>query len=280
MTARRSPYDGSAIVFATMHDKQRLADDSFAELLGATVVAPEHLDTDQFGTFAGDIPRTLSPYHAALVKARLAMQISGVPFSLASEGSFTSLLGLGVENTELLLFIDSERGLELVESSTMDWPLPPGGTVHSAAEAVAFADAIGFPAQGLTLRAVDDNGLSIVKDIPTLGELERHVERSLGEGSMVTLIADYRAHRSPLRAHRIRALCERMALRLATPCPRCASPGFGRVAPERGVPCAQCGRATDLIAADIDGCGVCDHQVRRPRTVTVADPGYCDHCNP
>ena len=135
MTARRSPYDGSAIVFATMHDKQRLADDSFAELLGATVVAPEHLDTDQFGTFAGDIPRTLSPYHAALVKARLAMQISGVPFALASEGSFTSLLGLGVENTELLLFIDSERGLELVESSTMDWPLPPGGTVHSAAEA-------------------------------------------------------------------------------------------------------------------------------------------------
>jgi hypothetical protein len=263
-----------------MHEKHRLAEGSFAELLGATVFAPEHLDTDQFGTFAGDIPRTLSPYHAALVKARLAMQISGAPSALASEGSFTSLLGLGVENTELLLFIDSERGLELVESSTMDWPLPAGGPIHSVAEAVAFADAVGFPAQGLTLRADDGVGISIVKDIPALDDLTRHVEHGLGAGSTVTLIADYRAHRSPLRAHRIRALCERMALRLATPCPRCASPGFGRVAPERGVPCAQCGRATELIAADIDGCGVCGHQLRRPRALTVADPGHCDHCNP
>ena len=280
MTARRSPYDGGTIVFATMHDKHRLAEGSFAELLGATVVAPEHLDTDQLGTFAGDIPRTLSPYHAALVKARLAMQISGVPFALASEGSFTSLLGLGVENTELLLFIDSERGLELVESSTMDWPLPAGGTIRSAAEAAAFAAAVGFPAQGLTLRIEGEGGLVVVKDVPALDDLTRQVERALGGGGTVTLIADYRAHRSPLRAHRIRALCERMALRLATPCPHCASPGFGRVTPERGVPCAQCGRATDLIAADIDGCGVCDHRERRPRSVTAADPGYCDHCNP
>ena len=38
--------------------------------------------------------------------------------------------------------------------------------------------------------------------------------------------------------------------------------------------------AAGVIAADIDGCGGCGHQERRPRTVTVADPGYCDHCNP
>ena len=84
------PYAARTIAFATMHGKERLARDAFHETLGAEVVAVGGLDTDQFGTFTGDITRTLAPKAAALAKARLGMQLAQTPYGLASEGSFSS----------------------------------------------------------------------------------------------------------------------------------------------------------------------------------------------
>lgn len=60
MTRPPTRYPGSHITFATMHGKEHLARDAFYDVLGTTVTAPRGLDTDQFGTFAGDIPRKWS----------------------------------------------------------------------------------------------------------------------------------------------------------------------------------------------------------------------------
>ena len=91
---------------------------------------------------------------------------------------------------------------------------------------------------------------------------------------------DYRAHQAPSRAETIRTLRVQMAHRLATACPHCSTPGFGRVDVEYGVPCALCGSATQVIAADIHGCGQCEHCKRVPRELTATDPRWCDNCNP
>jgi hypothetical protein len=277
--AARSPYAGHTIVFATMHGKERLAASPFAERLGAAVIAPDHLDTDQLGTFAGDIPRTLSPRMAASVKARLGMQITGLPCALASEGSFRSSL-VGVETTEILLFVDQERGIELVESSSGSSSLPAGRRVETVSDAVAFATEIGFADQGVILHARRGAQTTTYKTIASIETLTELVEHGLERNATLTLLPDHRAHRSPARSDRIRRLCERMARRLTTECPVCGTPGWGITRVERGLPCSLCGNPTSLVAADVHGCGACQREERIPRAAAQADPAHCDHCNP
>lgn len=69
MKADPRPYAGALIAFATMHGKEALAQQPFRDILGASVVAPAGLNTDQFGTFSGEIPRILTPHAAAAPKS-------------------------------------------------------------------------------------------------------------------------------------------------------------------------------------------------------------------
>ena len=60
MTPTPHPYRGAVIAFATMHGKEHLARGPFHTILGATVLGVAGIDTDQFGTFAGDIALEIS----------------------------------------------------------------------------------------------------------------------------------------------------------------------------------------------------------------------------
>jgi hypothetical protein len=267
-------------VFATMHGKEELAREAFHDTLGATVIAPNGLDTDRFGTFAGDIPRTLAPRHAARAKARLGMQLAGVQLGLASEGSFSAGFGPLVQQTEIVLFIDDDLGLELVEGTITSSPVPGGRAVATPIQARDFAQALGFPAQGVILQSNGDGRTTVHKDFEHLDHLQRTAETLLAEGSSVIALPDYRAHRSPSRAETIRTLCAHMAKRLATNCRDCGTPGFGQIDVEHGLPCSLCGAATQVIAADIHGCGTCPNRTRISRPHERADPTWCDSCNP
>jgi len=280
MTLPRTPYTGRSITFATMHGKELLAHEAFRSVLGASVTAPSGLDTDQLGTFAGDIPRTLSPHATARTKARLGMQIAGTSLGLASEGSFSSGFGPLVEHMEILLFIDDNLGLELVEGTVCVSPIPGGRRVHTADTALTFASAVGFPEQGVIVQGTANNHTTAYKNFRQTTDLEETVTSLLIDQSTVVIMPDYRAHMAPSRADTIRALCDQMAQRLATACPQCQAPGFGQVGVEHGVPCSLCWSATRVIAADIHGCGRCSHQARVPRNHTLADPQWCDDCNP
>lgn len=280
MTTAGTAYGGCTITFATMHGKELLARDAFRGTLGAAVSAVPGLDTDQFGTFAGDIPRALSPRDAARAKARLGMQITGTTLGLASEGTFTTGSGLFVNNLELLLFLDDSVGLEIVEGSGAMSPVAGGRLITSAREALTFASEIGFPGQGVILQSTRDNQMTAHKDITRFEVLGDLADALLDQHDSVVILPDYRAHRAPSRAAGIRALCEQMARRLARPCPHCRAPGFGNVAIERGVPCASCDAATQAIAADIQGCGRCSYRTRTPRGPAQANPEVCEYCNP
>ena len=280
MTDARTRYAGRFITFATMHGKERFAQQPFQRVLGATVTAPPGLDTDQFGTFAGDIPRILTPRDSARAKARLGMQLAGSTLGFASEGSFNSGLGPGVEHVEILMFIDDDLGMEIVEGMISTSPLPGGRRVHTADDALRFAAAVGFPEQGVIVQGVDTDHPAIVKNLVSVDDLREAVTAVLAGGSAVMILPDYRAHRAPSRATVIRTLCDRMAMRLATPCPSCSAPGFGQVDVEHGLPCALCSSPTRVIAADLRGCALCSQRGRVRRSEIVADPRWCDHCNP
>jgi Zn finger protein HypA/HybF involved in hydrogenase expression len=70
--------------------------------------------------------------------------------------------------------------------------------------------------------------------------------------------------------------------RLRTPCPECGSPGWGLLETKPGLPCSDCGTATELTLSEIWGCQRCGARRQKPRRDgrLQADPGRCPWCNP
>ena len=269
------PYAGARVACVTKHEKARWIAPPFAEVLGARVFEVREVDTDRFGTFSGEVPRVLSPVDAARAKIAAGRDVTDAPVSIATEGSFSAGFGLGIEHHEVLLLVDHARGLELTEQQVTRHARTPGRAVRDAEDACLLATQMGFPAQGVMVRTPTE----VFTDLDSI-ETVRSLTGSLLQREPVYLELDYRAHRCPDRAEVIGELAARMARRLATACPACDAPGFGRVDVVRGAPCAQCGLATRGIVADVLGCAGCEERRPVARPMLPVDPRWCDHCNP
>lgn len=99
----------------TQHGKESVIAPVLDAALGCRVERVGGFDTDTLGTFTRNIPRAGSQIEAARRKARIGMELSGLPLGLASEGAFgpDPMACLLPWNVELLLFIDDERGIEV-----------------------------------------------------------------------------------------------------------------------------------------------------------------------
>ena len=233
-----TPYRGRLIAVGTRHGKQHQFAPAFRALLSADLVTPADLDTDRFGAFTGEVARRGPAEQAARAKARLAMEVTGLPYGLASEASYGALPGGWFGHEEIVVFCDDALGIEVLEGHGSKG-ITDTAAVHSAITAAA---------------AASPEGLAVVEP-------------------------DLRAHCNPSRRKVLRRLAARLASRLATECPACAAPGFGRVDAEPGLPCRDCDSPTPLVGAQIHGCAVCPHQLTLPVTGD-ADPAVCPSCNP
>jgi hypothetical protein len=279
-----TPYAGSEIALLTRHGKERVIIPVFRDVLGAAIQLDFGYDTDVLGTFTREIPRLLSQREAAARKARLAIERSGLPVGLGSEGAFgpDPVAGLSPWNLELLVLVDAGRGIEVTGMAQ-----GPANFAHQACDAwtdvEAFAHAHDFPLQHLVLRPADVDDARIYKDIaswPALYAAYRRARRA-AENHQVVVETDGRAFANPQRMARIGEAAQDLANRLRSCCPACAAPGFGRVERIAGLACAACGSPTSLTRAEVHGCTRCAHRT----TVAVgdgsyADPTYCDDCNP
>ncbi|WP_343601714.1 DUF6671 family protein [Mycobacterium sp.] len=278
----RRRYAGAVIAMGTMHGKERQVGPAFEEILGARVIAPGGLDTDRFGTFTGDVERTMTPTQAATAKARLAMQATGLPYGLASEATYATRYAVVRVHEEVLVFLDDRRGIHVVEGhNDLDVPGPPC-VVSSVEQAIDAARALSFPEQGLAVKTVGDGAVRVFgKGLTDVDSLHAAVAGALGcaDGGQVWVEPDLRAHHNPTRRRALTRLARSLAQRLATPCPSCQGPGFGKVGVETGLRCRICGTATDLVAADILGCPACERRQRVPRPDAEADPRWCECCN-
>lgn len=278
-------YRGAQVAFGTRHGKERLAAPAFRAVLGAEVTAPPDLDTDRFGTFSGELPRLLSPLDAARAKARLALAATGRTLALASEATFGPLPGLGFPgHEELLLFVDELRGLEIVEGHRVLGVPGPRRTVRRVEELEDDLAGSGWPDQALVVlpAGADASAATVVKGIADRDTLAAAVVAAVSSSPTGAALVepDLRAQHCPARRAVLRDLADRLARRLATGCPSCAAPGFGRTDVERGLPCRACGTATELVRADVHGCGACGHRRTAPRAESHADPRWCGDCNP
>ncbi len=281
-------YRGCVIVFGTLHGKEHQVAPAFADILGAQVIAAPGLDTDQFGTFTGDIPRRLSPLDAARAKARLAITATGHPYALASEASYGPLPGIGWPgHEEILLFLDDTRGLEILQGHRNLGI--PGPTLRATSHADIAEDLTraGWPGQSVIVRpAAPDAGRAtaagITKGITDPHQLAAAITAAAARSTdgHALIEPDLRAHHNPTRREVLTRIGTTLAARLATPCPACASPGYGRTGTQPGLPCADCGAPTDLAVADLYSCAKCPHQHAEPRPETTAEPRWCPNCNP
>lgn len=273
----RVSYRGRPGVVATRHRKERAVAPAFASGPGLVLVAPDGLDTDRLGSFTGEIPRTGTMRETARRKAMLGLEVTGLSIAVASEGSFgphpsVPFLPIG---REVLIFVDMENGIEIVEEQVSERTNFAAIDMTDGAELDGFLLRAGFPRHAIVLRS----GGRIVRGITSRGHLDRLLQETRGP---VRLETDMRAHMNPTRMGEIARLAERLARRIATPCPVCEAPGFGVIGSERGLPCECCGTETNLVRALLSSCSCCGHMVRGPRADQrlAAKPSECPECNP
>ena len=278
------PYRDHTVALLTQHGKEHVVAPVLDAALGCRVQCVKGYDTDLLGTFTRDIPRAGTQRDAARTKARVGMQLAGLPLGLASEGAFgvDPMIGMLPWNVEVLIWIDDVQGLEVVGSAqgkanyahllTADW-----------AAAAAFATQWGFPEHQLVLRPKHQDDPRIRKGIATWADLETDFGWALESSpqGLVFLETDVRAHANPTRQQVIRCAAEDLASKLRCLCPECGAPGFWRVARVPGLPCQACGAPTEEPQADVLGCVRCTHRVTQAYGQHQgADPARCDYCNP
>lgn len=269
-------YAGRRAALATMHGKELAISPVFSTILGVEIAVPKGLDTDSLGTFTREVMRPGTMRETVLRKARMGLEASGLSLALASEGSFGPHPAIPFlpAGRELLIFVDLERGLEIFEEQMSERTNFAMLDVTSGADIDAFLASAGFPDHGLMVRS----GNRIVKGVNSRADLDR----LLAAGGPLHLETDMRAHMNPTRMGEIARLAERLARRIATPCPACGAPGFGHKGTERGLPCSACGEATPLIRNVIHGCILCPYEQSLPREDRrlAASPAECQECNP
>lgn len=282
MNAHVDGYTGTVIAMGTMHGKERQVAPAFAKQFNAQVIAPPGIDTDQFGTFAGEVTRTLTPVAAATAKARLAMSSAEVPYGVASEASYDTWYGMLAVHQEILVFVDDTRGIHVLEGVNVPSTPGPPKLVKTGHEAVDTARRFGFPEQGAVVKATIDGGTRVfgkgLTDAFALVEVV-HAAMAAADDHCAWIEPDLRAHHNPSRREVLSSLATRLASRLATPCPGCRCPGYGKVEVREGLPCRACGGPTTLVAADILGCPACEYRNEAART-GIAEPLHCPQCNP
>jgi len=277
-------YRNAQVALLTRHGKQRVIAPVLESSLSCRVKHVDAFDTDSLGTFTRDIPRLDTQIEAARKKARIGMELSGLPMGLASEGSFgpDPFIGLLPWNVELIVFLDAQRDLEIVGTAQ-----GKASFAHLLSDqwkdVEAFARQMEFPEQQLVVRPETENNLHLRKGIASWQELETAFAWALGQSAngQVFVETDGRAHANPTRMATIELAAKNLANKLLSLCPACNTPGYWIVDHVTGLPCEMCGEPTREISAEILQCQKCDHREVRPSADrSYADAGCCDFCNP
>lgn len=283
-----SAYQGCCILLTTKHAKSIAIGPPFWDKLGASVL--EYVaDTDQLGTFSGEIERKGTPLECARQKCEWSFNKLGqkIEFALSSEGSFGPhpYIPFLPCDHEILYFIDRMRNFHLHVSSISEKTNYRMQQIDSMEELQQFAKEALFPSHALILRP---NGREekkmIFKGIDSPESLENTFKECLRYSSnkKVWVETDMRAQFNPSRMIIIKELAVNLAEKLKSHCPQCDTPGWGKMRQERGLRCSWCRSETELVQFEILGCVKCSYEEKLERSdgLKEADPSHCQYCNP
>lgn len=279
------PYAGRTAVLATKHEKLPLIGPPLERIVGLRVDAVA-VDTDTLGSFTGDITRLGTPLDTAIAKARMGMRATEQTLGIASEGSIgpDPAIPFIIADRELIVLVDDDAGIVVWEAHSSWDIITNTKTVRPDEDLELFLTQADFPAHQLIVRPNNGAIYPIHKGIISPGDLAIAITEcaSVASDGLARVESDLRAHASPSRRTVIAEAAEHLARRIATRCPACGAPGWGRVDVLLGVPCAWCGTEVARLRAEIDGCVACEYRETRETisSETRADPGECPICNP
>lgn len=283
-----SRYAGSCIILPTQHAKSNAIAPPFWQTLAASVLEYE-INTDILGTFSGEVERPGTALECARSKCAWALDLLGekVEFVVASEGSFgpQPLIPFLPCDHEILYFIDRRHGFHLHLTHSSAKTNYRMGVVESLDSLAQFAEITQFPSHALILRPGHrEIKMPIFKGLDSQAALEEAFRECLkyATDGKVWVETDMRAHVNPSRMAVIAELATQFAKRLASECPACGTPGWGKAKVENGLACRDCGLETELIKAEIFACTQCPYEEVKGRTdgLSAAEPGDCAYCNP
>lgn len=269
-------------VLATMHQKESAIAPVLESELGLKVQVPENFDTDQFGTFTREIPRSGDQLEAARKKALSAIEHTGFDLAIASEGSFAPhpAFPMLACDREIVVLIDTVNDLEIVGEAITTETNFSHRSVSNYAQAYEFGIKVGFPEHKLVVmdsKDVTDRNC-ILKGIADFDQLRA----AIGSGRTVHLETDMRAMNNPTRMKAIEHATHDLVEKLKQCCPNCSTPGFAVSEVKRGLPCGWCGAPTEMVLAQIYRCRKCGFAQEKfcSDGMQVAEPMYCPYCNP
>lgn len=276
-------YQGIKIILATQHKKEEAIQKPFEDAFNATIVVPNDYDTDQFGTFTGEIQRANSAYDTVIKKAKDAAYKYGFNYSIANEGSFGShpTIFFAPVDIELISFVDSKNDIIVVESEITTETNYAHRDITNTDSYNDFLEKIKFGSHGLIVRSLETQAI-IKKGITELEELNSVLQSSFKIESTLRLETDMRAMMNPTRMRIIHKLAIKLVQRLKNKCTQCNTHGFGKTSFTGNLLCESCGTKTELYKFKVLSCVKCDYQESYPRAdkLKYADQQHCPYCNP
>ena len=266
---------------ATKHDKGRLVAPHFQEIL-AMRVEEVLVDTDLLGTFSGEVERVGTPLETAIKKARLAIESSGNPLGIASEGSVgpDPFIPFIKANIETMVFVDQELDIYIHESFKSN-EITAFTTTTLESKLGVFLQKADFPNHAVIVKPHKGSGaIKGIRDLQTLEKAITDARDQSSDGEAI-IESDLRAMFSPSRQKNIATTALKLVQRLSQTCPECQTPGWGLHSYTRGVECSECGDLSiDAIKQEVLGCVKCEYTTPGAVINLTLDPARCMSCNP
>ncbi len=271
-------------IIATMHGKEEIIAPFFEDGFEIKCKVPKGFNTDQFGTFSGEIERVKNPLETVRAKALAVLLKTNETIAIASEGSFgphpESPFITG--NEELVLFIDIENDFEIIGRHFTEKTNFNHKKIENLNDLKEFANCVGFPGHGIILKSSDSTRPEkIFKDFKSFISLENQVVQLLKEGKTITAETDMRAKNNPTRMEAIGCATKNLIKVINSLCPECNAPGFAIIEAIRGLRCELCNLPTKGVKSYTYSCKKCGFDCQREKDgVTFQNPTFCDFCNP
>lgn len=283
-------FEGRRLLVATKHKKEEVIAPLFFDELGLSSFVLDDFDTDDFGTFTGEIEREGGPVEALRKKAQAAISRFDVDLVVASEGSFgphPSLFFVSGAD-EMLIFVDRKNNLEILAREVSTETNFGSAEVDTEEALLKFAEQSLFPSHALILSSPIENATNPIekpfffKGVTMQKELV-DIYRDLRKKTKTVLVqTDMRAMYNPTRMKTIAKACHKLIRNIVSQCPSCVTPGYNVTDVLDGLPCSLCGRPTKSTLAHQYVCRRCGYEELRyyPNLKLEEDPTFCDYCNP
>jgi hypothetical protein len=277
-------FEGRKLLIATKHEKEKVIAPILEREFGVKCFTIDDFDTDELGTFSGEVERMHDALATARQKCKQAMTIAGCDLAVASEGSFGPhpSLFFAPADEELLVFVDHKNNLEIVAKTLSTATNFSGSEITSESALLEFAQQAQFPSHSLILKNDRDNFTAIEKGINDATKLMAIFHDMMNKHGKVYAETDMRAMHNPSRMNVIGETTIKLAEKLKSYCPQCQCPGFSVTGVVPGLPCELCNfptRSTLSLVSCCQRCGFKSEQMY-PHGKLTEDPMHCDLCNP